>query len=254
MPLHIATHPLIAHKMTILRDVNTPSHDFRRVLREITFYLGYEATRNLEVANIEIKTPATVTEGCKLTESISIIPILRAGTGMCDAMLDLLPTAAIHHIGEKKEQPLPSKKFIMTSDRYFLLPGMYRSKGTRLPVQYYNRLPKEQASDVAYILDPCIATAETIRAVCSIVERWGAKKIVVVAVVGAKEGVEKLLALHPNLEIFIAALDDGLSAEGMVLPGIGDAGDRLFGTPSERIDDVYDDSSKKQKLGDSATN
>ena len=86
--------------MTILRDVNTPSHDFRRVLREITFYLGYEATRNLEVANIEIKTPATITEGCKLTESISIIPILRAGTGMCDAMLDLLPTAAIHHIGK----------------------------------------------------------------------------------------------------------------------------------------------------------
>lgn len=131
---------------------------------------------------------------------------------------------------------------------------MYRSKGTRLPVQYYNRLPKEQASDVAYILDPSIATAETIRAVCSIVERWGAKKIVVVAVIAAKEGIEKLLALHPNLEVYIAALDDGLSADGMILPGIGDAGDRLFGTPSENVDDVHDDSSKKQKLGEQTAN
>jgi uracil phosphoribosyltransferase len=127
---------------------------------------------------------------------------------------------------------------------------MYRSKGTRLPVQYYNRLPKEQASDVAFILDPCIATAETIRAVCSIVECWGAKRIVVVAVIGAKEGVEKLLALHPNLEIFIGAVDDGLNADGTIFPGVGDAGDRLFGTPCERyvdVDDDDDDSSKKQK-------
>ena len=128
---------------------------------------------------------------------------------------------------------------------------MYRSKGTRLPVQYYNRLPKEQASDVAYIVDPCIATAETIRAVCSIVETWGAKKIIVVAVLGAKEGVEKLLALHPNIEIFVAALDETLNADGMIFPGIGDAGDRLFGTPSERISDSCDDSSKKQKLAPS---
>ena len=126
---------------------------------------------------------------------------------------------------------------------------MYRSKGTRLPVQYYNRLPKEQASDVAFIVDPCIATAETIRAVCSIVECWGAKRIVVIAVIGAKEGVEKLLALHPNLEIFIGTLDDGLNADGTIFPGVGDAGDRLFGTPSERIfDDDDDDSSKKQKI------
>ena len=132
---------------------------------------------------------------------------------------------------------------------------MYRSKGTRLPVQYYNRLPKEQASDVAYIVDPCIATAETIRAVCSIVETWGASKIVVVAVIAAKEGIEKLLALHPNLEIFIGALDDTLTADGMIFPGIGDAGDRLFGTPSEvrDTDNGHDDSSKKKKIEESAT-
>ena len=104
MPLHVATHPLIAHKMTILRDKNTSCQDFRRVLREITFYLGYEATRALEVENIQVNTPhSTTTEGSRLTESVSIIPILRAGTGMCDAMLDLLPTAAIHHIGTSAE-------------------------------------------------------------------------------------------------------------------------------------------------------
>jgi uracil phosphoribosyltransferase len=129
---------------------------------------------------------------------------------------------------------------------------MYRSKGTRLPVQYYNRLPKEQASDVAFIVDPCIATAETIRAVCSIVERWGAKRIVVVAVIAAKEGIEKLLALHPKLEIFVGALDETLTSEGMIFPGIGDAGDRLFGTPSMASVEVpsngHDDSSKKQKI------
>jgi uracil phosphoribosyltransferase len=228
MPLHVATHPLIAHKMTILRDVNTSSQDFRRVLREITFYLGYEATRTLTVDNIEVNTHLGTTEGCRLAESISIIPILRAGTGMCDAMLDLIPKAAVHHI------------------------GMYRSKGTRLPVQYYNRLPKEQASDVAFIVDPCIATAETIRAVCSIVERWGAKRIVVVSVIGAKEGVEKLLALHPNIEIFLGTLDAGLTAEGNIFPGIGDAGDRLFGTPSEiDFESGHEISAKKQKIDDS---
>ena len=102
MPLHVATHPIIAHKMTILRDVNTSSQDYRRVLREITFYLGYEATRTLRVDSVEVTTSTAVTEGCKLVESVSIIPILRAGTGMCDAMLDLLPNAAIHHIGNRK--------------------------------------------------------------------------------------------------------------------------------------------------------
>lgn len=101
MPLHVATHPLIAHKLTILRDVNTSSQDFRRVLKEITFYLGYEATRTLKVASVEISTPVATTEGCKLVETLSIIPILRAGTGMSDAMLDLIPKAAVHHIGNQ---------------------------------------------------------------------------------------------------------------------------------------------------------
>jgi uracil phosphoribosyltransferase len=132
----------------------------------------------------------------------------------------------------------------------YILSGMYRSKGTRLPVQYYNRLPKDSASDVAFITDPCIASAETIRAVCSIVERWGAKKIIVIAIIGAKEGLEKLLALHPNLEIYVAAVDDNLTPGGMIFPGIGDAGDRLFGTPSEILDlddnDEQDDLKKRK--------
>lgn len=132
----------------------------------------------------------------------------------------------------------------------YILSGMYRSKGTRLPVQYYNRLPKDSASDVAFITDPCIATAETIKAVCSIVERWGAKKIIVIAIIGAKEGLETLLALHPNLEIFVAAVDENLTLGGMIFPGIGDAGDRLFGTPSEilYVDNDDEDDIKRQKF------
>lgn len=110
MPLHVATHPIIAHKMTTLRDVNTSSQDFRRVLREITFYLGYEATRSLQVTDVEVATPTSVTGGCKLVETVSIIPILRAGTGMSDAMLDLLPNAAVHHIG--------NPTFLQTTLRY----------------------------------------------------------------------------------------------------------------------------------------
>jgi len=108
---------------------------------------------------------------------------------------------------------------------------MYRSKSSRLPIQYYNRLPKEHENDVAFILDPCIATSDTLQAVCSIVEKWGAKRVVVLAAVGARAGVEKLMAKHPDLEVFIGALDDTLSETGMILPGLGDAGDRLFCTP-----------------------
>jgi uracil phosphoribosyltransferase len=126
--------------------------------------------------------------------------------------------------------------------------GMYRSHTSRLPVQYYNRLPKNEKCDVAFILDPCIATAETLLAVCSIVRNWGAKRIVVVAALGARAGVDKLLATHPDLEIYIGAIDETLSPQGMIVPGFGDAGDRLFGTPFEALSAQSDDHlAKKQK-------
>lgn len=208
--LHIATHPLIAHKMTLLRNQKTPTHEFRRLLREITFYLGYEATRNIKTSPEEIVTPMNVPfSGSKVAEKVAVIPILRAGLGMADGMLDLLPTAAVHHI------------------------GMYRSKLSHLPVQYYNRLPKNHPCDTAFIVDPCIATSNTLHAVVTILKKWGAKKVVIVSVVGARLGVERILQDHPDVEIFVGSVDESLSSTGMILPGIGDAGDRQFGTPFE---------------------
>jgi len=212
MPLHVATHPLIAHKMTRIRDHSTSSHDFRRMLKEITFYLGFEASRDLNVAPSVVTTPMNLSfEGAKLADKVAIIPILRAGLSMAEGMLELMPQATVHHI------------------------GMYRQKDSLLPVQYYNRLPKNQSCDVAYIVDPCIATANTIHAVVSILKRWGAKKIVIVAAIGARPGVERLLELHQDVHVHIGAIDDTLSPEGMILPGIGDAGDRQFGTPSDEV-------------------
>ena len=220
--IHVSTHPLISRKMTLLRDKNTSSVDFRRILREITFYLGYEASRTLTTSVQEVTTPNNVVhKGVTLVDSVAIIPILRAGLGMSDAMVELMPKSSVHHI------------------------GMFRSKGSLLPTQYYNRLPKDEPCDIAYIVDPCIATSNTIQAVCSIVKRWGAKKVIVIAAIGAKAGVDKLLEVHPDVEVYIGEIDDVLSADGMILPGIGDAGDRLFATPGDEID--MDTSSRKRK-------
>ena len=128
---------------------------------------------------------------------------------MADGMLELIPTASVHHI------------------------GMYRAKESLLPVQYYNRLPKDYACDIAYIVDPCIATSNTLNAICSIVKKWGAKRIVVIAAVASRDGVARISEKHPDVEIHVAAVDDVLSADGMIIPGIGDSGDRAFGTPVE---------------------
>ena len=211
MPLFESDHPLIKHKMTILRDSSTSTKDFRSVLKEITFYLGYEATRELKVQPKSITTPITEYEGSKLSESISIIPILRAGLGMAEPMSELIPTAAVHHI------------------------GMYRCKTSMLPIQYYNRLPRDKVSDVAFIMEPCIATSNTIHAVINILKRWGCKKIIVISAIGAKSGVDRVLEEHPDVSIYIGAVDEKLSDSGMIIPGIGDAGDRQFGTPNDDV-------------------
>jgi len=208
--LFLSSHPLISHKMTILRNNKTSPHDFRRIVKEVTFYLGYEATRNMTVADIDVITPWNLTyHGHKLADKVAIIPILRAGVAMADAMLELIPNAAVHHI------------------------GMYHAKNSTLPVQYYNRLPRNTQCDVAYICDVSIATAISVLAVISIVKRWGAKRVVVVAVIGSEVGVRKILDQHPDVHLVIAAVDKELSNDGYALPGIGDAGDRLFGTPVE---------------------
>ena len=190
--------------------------------REITFYLGYEATKDINTKATKITTPMGAShEGVVVGDKLCIIPILRAGLAMGDGMTSLLPDAAVHHI------------------------GMYRAKGSLLPIQYYNKLPRDEECDVAYIVDPCIATSNTLQAACSIVKRWGAKKIVIVAAIGAKAGVEKLREAHPDVDLYIGQIDDTLSPEGMILPGIGDAGDRLFSTPSSEVADSSP--SKKRK-------
>ncbi len=148
-------------------------------------------------------------DGVKIVDKVAIIPILRAGLPMCEAMLDLMPKAAVHHI------------------------GMYRSKVSNLPVQYYNRLPRDQPCDIAYITVPCIASANTINAVISIVKRWGAKRVVVIAAIAAESGLKRLQQLHPDISIVVGAVDSVLTEEGYIVPGIGDAGDRSFGTPHE---------------------
>ena len=217
MPLLINDHPLIKHKMTILRDVTTSTKDFRSVLKEITFYLGYEASRELEIQSKSINTPLTSFEGSKLAETISIIPILRAGLGMSETMSELIPSAAIHHI------------------------GMYRCKTSMLPIQYYNRLPRDKISDVSFIMEPCIATSNTIHAVINILKRWGCKKIIIISAIGAKSGVDRVLDAHPDVSIYIGAIDEHLSESGMIIPGIGDAGDRQFGTPNDEVPNLLPD-------------
>lgn len=218
MPLFVADHPLIHHKMTLMRSKSTNAQDFRRLIREVTYHLGYEATKDLKTSKREVETPLKRKfNGSAIASEVAIIPILRAGLGMGDTMLDLVPMAATHHI------------------------GMYRAKGSLMPVQYYNRLPRDKPCDVAYVMDPCIATSNTIRAVVSILKRWGAKKVVVIAAIGSKKGVDDLMAKHPDVDLHIGALDNKLSEDGMILPGLGDAGDRMFSTPEDEIVDVLPD-------------
>ncbi|CEG36537.1 uracil phosphoribosyltransferase [Plasmopara halstedii] len=204
-----ATHPVLRHKLTKLRDERTDCRAFRYLLREVTFYLGYDATDDLETIPKQIKTPKGDHQGAELSTNVALVPILRAGLGMVDPMLDILPNASVHHI------------------------GMYRNKQSLLPVQYYNKLPKECDVDVAIILEPVIATAGTIVATLAVLKTWGVKKIKVVSAIASKQGLQEVCAKNPGVEIFLAAIDDELSEDGYILPGLGDAGDREFHTSAQ---------------------
>ena len=201
---------VLLHKLTKLRSASTDSYAFRQLLRELTFYVGYEATRNIKTAEVAVQTPVAPHIGTKIADSVALIPVLRAGLGMTEAMLELLPIATVHHV------------------------GMYRSHKSLLPVQYYNRLPRDQEpSDVCIVLEPIIATAATILAVTSILKAWGAKKIIVVACIASRCGLEKLHEAHPDVTVFTADVDESVNEAGVVVPGLGDVGDRLFGTPQD---------------------
>ena len=209
----VRNHPVLLKKLTLLRRKATPPREFRTLVKEITFYLAYEATEGLETVATSVDTPLGPHEGVALSQKICVVPILRAGLGMVEPLLDLLPNADVHHI------------------------GMYRNRHSLLPIQYYNKLPRQASlcSEVAFVLDPMIAGGATISAVVSILKQWGAAKIVVICVVASLPGLAKLQATHPDITVHCGAIDDELTADGYIFPGLGDAGDRLFSTPDEDI-------------------
>lgn len=204
--VHVSTHPLIQHKLALMRSVKTEPKKFREVVREITTLLLYEATLDLETVAMDVETPLAVMEGCKLADRIGFVPILRAGIGMVDAALELIPTAQVWHI------------------------GLYRDHRTLLPVEYYNKLPVQPTVDLCIVLDPMLATAGSATATVKILKEWGAKRVKFVGLIAAPEGVERLHGEHPDVAIHVAAIDTHLNDVGYIVPGLGDAGDRQFGT------------------------
>lgn len=224
--VHISNHPVLSHKISILRSSSTIPSAFRAVLREITFHIGYEATSSLNTKPVALTVPVkndhVETTGTTLSERVALIPILRSGLGMTDTMLELLPNAGIHHI------------------------GMYKKDS--MVVQYYNRLPRKCDSDVAFVLDPVISTANTILSVIGILKKWGVPKIHVVSVVAAKDGVDLISKTHPDISITVGTIDPEVNDSGVVVPGVGDAGDRLFGTPLIEDDEALLHPSKRRKM------
>jgi uracil phosphoribosyltransferase len=203
---HLSNHPLVKHKLTLLRDKNTEPKKFRELIREITLLLTYEALSDLAVVPKEIETPLTITQGYKLAEPIGLIPILRAGLGMVEGIWEMIPSAEVWHI------------------------GLFRDEQTLRPVSYYNRLPVHPTVSVCLILDPMLATGGSAVRTVEILKKWGARRIKFMGLIGAPEGVAALSSQHPDVDIYLAALDDHLNEHAYIVPGLGDAGDRQFGT------------------------
>ncbi len=204
--VHVSDHPLVKHKLTLLRDKNTDPKKFRELIREITLLITYEALRDLEVKPKEIETPLTTTSGYKLAEPVGLIPILRSGLGMVEGIWEMIPSAEVWHI------------------------GLFRDERTLRPVSYYNRLPIHPTVSVCLILDPMLATGGSAIKTVEILKEWGANRIKFLGVIGAPEGVEALTNAHPDVDIYLGALDDHLNEHAYIVPGLGDAGDRQFGT------------------------
>ena len=205
--LTIVDHPLIVHKLSLMRDKNTPSSVFRQLLREISLMLGYEVFRDLPMENRAIETPvgpmdAPFLKGKKLV----IVPILRAGMGLLDGLIDLVPSARVGHI------------------------GLYRDPKTLQPVEYYFKMPDDIAERLVVLVDPMLATGNSIAAATTRLKQAGAKEIKLVCLLAAPEGIKRLTDAHPDVQIFTAAVDSHLNDHGYIVPGLGDAGDRMFGT------------------------
>lgn len=201
-----STHPLVAHKLTRLRDKDTEPRKFRELIREISALLTYEATADLLLSDAEVQTPLETTHGLTLKEKVGLVPILRAGLGMVEGVWELMPSAEVWHI------------------------GLYRDERTLKPIEYYNKLPIEPTVSVCLILDPMLATGGSAVATVDILKKWGVRKIKFMGILGAPEGISRLQEKHPDVPIHLAAIDRQLNEHGYILPGLGDAGDRQFGT------------------------
>ncbi|MDY0409495.1 uracil phosphoribosyltransferase [Virgibacillus soli] len=205
--VHVLDHPLIQHKLTHIRDKNTGTKEFRELVDEVAMLMAFEITRNLPLAETKIETPVMETKAHVLAgKKIGLIPILRAGLGMVDGMLKLIPAARVGHV------------------------GLYRDPETLQPVEYYIKLPSDISERELIVIDPMLATGGSANDAIHSLKKRGAKQIRLMCLVGAPEGVELIKKEHPDVDIYLAALDDGLDEHAYITPGLGDAGDRLFGT------------------------
>jgi uracil phosphoribosyltransferase len=203
----VLDHPLIQHKLAILRNKNTGVKEFRELVSEIAGLMCYEATRNLPTVEVEVQTPVS-TAKCHILagKKLAIIPILRAGLGMVDSMVDMIPSAKIGHI------------------------GLYRDPETHMPVEYYCKLPDDIENRQVFVVDPMLATGGSAVAAIDFLKRHGCKTITMMNIIGCPEGVEAVQKAHPDVDLYLAAVDEKLNEHAYIVPGLGDAGDRIFGT------------------------
>jgi len=202
----VSNHPLVKHKLSLLRDVKTGPKKFRELVRELGALLTYEATSDLTTRPIDVQTPMGIAKCQELGDKIGLVPILRAGLGMVEGVWELMPSSEVWHI------------------------GLYRDEKTLKPVEYYNKLPVQPTVALCLILDPMLATGGSATATVDVLKRWGVKNIKFVGLIGAPEGVKRLQEAHPDVPIYLAAVDEKLNEIGYIVPGLGDAGDRQFGT------------------------
>ena len=207
MAVHVLDHPLIQHKLAVLRNKETPVKEFRELISEIAGLMCYEATRNLPTEEVLVETPIT-TAKCRMLsgKKLAIVPVLRAGLGMVDSMVDLIPSAKIGHI------------------------GLYRDPVTHEPVEYYCKLPEDIENRVTFVVDPMLATGGSAVAAIDFLKKHGCKNIIMMNIIGCPEGIKTVQEAHPDVEMYLAACDEKLNDHAYIVPGLGDAGDRIFGT------------------------
>ncbi len=203
---HEINHPFLTHKLTALRDINTSHKEFRELASEITMLICYEALKNIEVEDYEIKTPMTVMTGKRMKNDIVVVPILRAGVGMLDGILSLVPNARVGFL------------------------GIYRDHDTKLPVEYYSKLPEKLTNPLVFIIDPMLATGGSVVAAIDMLKKQGFGNIVLISIISAPEGIKVVEDAHPDVRIFTGSVDEYLDDNKYIIPGLGDAGDRLYGT------------------------